>query len=149
MNLYTSLNSLSETDPSTILCLACGFCCNGVLHTYTRLTASEVVSLQLPGTSIYAIPNTPYFAFDQPCSFWQANHCTIYSQRPESCRLYECLLYKKLAAGLTGPVESLARLKKAQNLLAQSNTPNPTPNRLAARLRSCLERHFEPDSLTR
>jgi Fe-S-cluster containining protein len=113
-------NALSTTpQDTTALCLACGFCCNGVLHTYTKVAAREVDALQRLGTQVYAIQGENVFAFDQPCPHWQENRCAIYVHRPKSCRTYECLLYKKLAAGLISLPDSLEQLQKAQALRAQ------------------------------
>jgi hypothetical protein len=151
---FPSILPATAAQDRITLCLACGFCCNGVLHTYTRVAANEVPALQRLGTPIYPIPDgtnhRDEFAFDQPCPHWQGNCCAIYAQRPKSCRGYECLLYKKLAAGLISPAGSLARLQKTQQLLAQLLQPATVSDqaRLNARLRASLRRHFEPDTLT-
>ena len=148
MNSHLPANTFATTSQdTTALCLACGFCCNGLLHTYTKALASEVKLLQRLGLSLEPIPGTAVFAFDQPCPQWQENRCVIYAQRPKSCRAYECLLYKKLAAGLISPAESLQRLQKAKNLLRQRDDPSQAAEyeHNAALLRSFLNRNFEPE----
>ena len=127
----------------TDLCLACGLCCNGVLHAYTIVAASEVETLQSLGTPVYSL-GAGEFAFAQPCPHWQENRCTIYADRPKSCRTYECLLFKKLAAGLISASESAARLQKAHKLIAQSQEPSAAYEK-TAHLRSYLRRYFEPE----
>jgi hypothetical protein len=131
------------------LCLACGFCCNGVLHTYTRVAASEVETLQRLETPLYPLQDGPEFAFTQHCPHWQENRCTIYVHRPMSCRTYECLLLKRLAAGLISTSASLARVQKTQKLIAQRDDPLSAFERdhLEARLRAGLHRHFEPEHI--
>jgi hypothetical protein len=141
-------NALPTTpQDTTALCLACGFCCNGILHTYTKVAAHEAEALQRLGTPVYALEGGSSFAFAQPCPHWQENRCAIYAQRPKSCRTYECLLFKKLAAGLISPSDSLKQLQKAQGLLAQCDAPVSAEehDHYAALLRSFLQRQFEPE----
>ena len=148
MKSHLPANALSTTpQDTTALCLACGFCCNGVLHTYTKVAASEVDALQRLGTQVYSIQGENVFAFAQPCPHWQENRCAIYVHRQKSCRSYECLLYKKLAAGLISPSDSLKQLQKAQALLAQRDAPASAleHDHYDALLRSFLQRQFEPE----
>lgn len=148
MKSHLPANALSTTKQDTsALCLACGFCCNGVLHTYTKVAASEVENLKSLGTTVYGIQGETVFGFDQPCPHWQENRCAIYERRPKSCRTYECLLYKKLAAGLISPSDSLKQLQKAQVLRAQCDMPGSAleHDHYAALLRSFLQRQFEPE----
>jgi hypothetical protein len=79
------------------LCLACGFCCNGTLHTNTVLQIDEVDRAREVGLTVEIVGAK--LAFKQPCPMFQEDHCVIYAQRPHVCRRYECALLKRYLAG--------------------------------------------------
>ena len=82
---------------ATALCLACGFCCDGTLHTHTVLLVDEVDDAAEAGLAMGAVPDRP--AFQQPCTMFRAGSCSIYERRPHVCRRYECALLKRTLGG--------------------------------------------------
>jgi Fe-S-cluster containining protein len=82
---------------ATALCLACGFCCDGTLHTHTVLLAEEVEAATDVGLAVGLIQDRP--AFPQPCTMFRDGSCSIYERRPHVCRRYECALLKRTLGG--------------------------------------------------
>ncbi|MBM4457225.1 MAG: hypothetical protein FJ011_05575 [Chloroflexi bacterium] len=88
---------MPEPPDAAALCLACGFCCDGVLHSYTVVQGDEVVPMTAMGLSVEAIQGKQ--GFSQPCSLLQAGRCTAYAQRPLTCCAYQCSLLRRYLAG--------------------------------------------------
>ena len=82
---------------ATTLCLACGFCCDGTLHTHTVLLAEEVDAATDVGLVVEVVHDKP--AFRQPCTMFRDGSCSIYERRPHVCRRYECALLKRNLGG--------------------------------------------------
>jgi len=82
---------------ATTLCLACGFCCDGTLHTHTVILAGEVDAVKGLGLTVGAVQDRP--AFQQPCTMFHTGSCSIYERRPHVCRRYECALLKRTLGG--------------------------------------------------
>jgi len=89
------------------LCLACGFCCTGLLHAYTPLRADEVELVRAHGLSLD--PSRPEPSLAQPCALHRDGRCSIYETgRPRTCVRYSCAL---LTGFLVGTV-SLERTRE-------------------------------------
>jgi Fe-S-cluster containining protein len=82
---------------ATTLCLACGFCCDGTLHTHTVLLLEEVDTTTDVGLIVDVVHDKP--AFQQPCTMFRDGSCSIYERRPHVCRRYECALLKRTLGG--------------------------------------------------
>ena len=83
-----------EANSPNNLCLECGFCCNGVIFADVKLQRGDDASrLRTLGLAISAN------RFRQPCVAWRDCRCSIYDQRPEYCRQFECLLLKNVQEG--------------------------------------------------
>ena len=82
---------------ATTLCLACGFCCDGTLHTHTVLLVEEVDAATQVGLTVGVVQDRP--AFQQPCTMFRGGNCSIYERRPHVCRRYECALLKRTIGG--------------------------------------------------
>jgi Fe-S-cluster containining protein len=82
---------------ATALCLACGFCCDGTLHTHTVLLLEEVDAVTDVGLVVDVVHDKP--AFRQPCTMFRDGSCSIYDRRPHVCRRYECALLKRAMRG--------------------------------------------------
>lgn len=112
------LSALSSADPASAeaLCLACGFCCDGTLHTNTTLLPAEVTAAAALGLSIEQRAGRA--AFGQPCTMFRGGRCAIYARRPQTCRHYECALLKRLRAGEITLSRALGVVRVAQEQLA-------------------------------
>src|SRR5258706_192610 len=84
------------------LCLACGLCCDGTLFHNVQLHASDdAAKLKALGLPIRT-PNAELATsrFPQPCAALCADRrCRVYADRPLQCHVFECGVYKELAAG--------------------------------------------------
>jgi Fe-S-cluster containining protein len=100
---------------ATALCLACGFCCDGTLHTHTVLLAEEVGAATEVGLAVGAVQDRP--AFRQPCAMFRDGCCSIYERRPHVCRRYECALLKRTLDGEIALEQALRVVGIAQKQL--------------------------------
>lgn len=108
MRPQNSNNSAGED-----LCLSCGLCCNGVIFADVKLQAADSPArLKLLGMRLTppahnlssAQPGPELFAADlprflQPCCALEGCRCRIYSERPQHCRQFECLLLQSVRSG--------------------------------------------------
>src|ERR1017187_4996 len=109
------VNSLTKTDYSNTigrlmnsgdsnqLCLECGLCCNGVIFAHGQLQPEDdPARLQALGLVLVAKRKVEIGKqrFHQPCAAFDGCRCKIYADRPKYCREFECLLLKKVQAGL-------------------------------------------------
>lgn len=104
------------TPDGAALCLACGFCCDGMLHTYTVTQADEEDRLAGLGVRLTVFQGKT--GFHQPCPLHQAGRCTAYAARPAVCRAYECALFKRYTADAIPWPEALAIVENARELRA-------------------------------
>jgi len=54
----------------------------------------------------------------QPCPAWREARCSIYLQRPERCRLFECRQLQRVAAGEITEAAALAKIGEVQRRVA-------------------------------
>ncbi|WP_163993483.1 YkgJ family cysteine cluster protein [Pyxidicoccus caerfyrddinensis] len=103
--------------PLSTLCLRCGMCCDGTLFTHVSLQPAEVTALQQRGLSLtQRADGSPALA--QHCAALEGRTCTVYADRPASCRRYHCQLYAALAEKEVSLDEALAVVDEAQSLVA-------------------------------
>ncbi len=151
MNLLPDPSIQSNRQPvpdmtvnSSLLCLACGLCCTGVLHPYARLTPDETGLALSLGLTVDSFKERP--GFHLPCPLYQHPCCSIYTApRPRVCGDYQCDLLKKFLAGAISPEESLYIIGRARELLAKVTAQLP-PGDTFIRFRQDIERDREADS---
>ncbi|MEO6787295.1 MAG: YkgJ family cysteine cluster protein [Chthoniobacteraceae bacterium] len=96
------------------LCADCGLCCNGALFDRVflqpgdRPRALAALGLRIKKKSF----------FTQPCAALCRTRCTIYADRPERCRRFECRQYRDVAAGTTTADAASARIGEAKRQIA-------------------------------
>src|SRR3954454_11287224 len=77
------------------LCRACGLCCDGSLFGCATLEPQEVHDARQ--RRLHVLPRGN--AFEQPCSALTTSEsgygCSIYPDRPGSCRAFTCRLYER------------------------------------------------------
>ena len=88
----------TELSASEALCVRCGFCCDGTLFGHVPLTDAEAARLPAPLHVVERQGKRTRLAFVQPCAAFDAQ-CTIYTERPTTCRSYRCALLKDVEAG--------------------------------------------------
>jgi Fe-S-cluster containining protein len=109
---------MSSIAPSPIdtsaLCLPCGLCCNGVLHTHVVIQPDEIEQVGGLGLTVEMFGSRP--GFRQPCLHFKGMRCGVYERRPSACREYECGLLQKTLAGDISFEDSLAIVQRARSL---------------------------------
>ena len=114
-----------------VLCQSCGLCCDGSLFGRVDLEPEEVEAARrhrlrvLPGAR----------GFEQPCAALASSgpglatrRCSIYGERPASCRRFACRLYDRhLREG--GPIEERLRVvRRARDLAASLEASGLVPS---------------------
>jgi hypothetical protein len=74
-------------------CMACGMCCNGVLHAYTSIHPNEADLVRSLGLAV--LPRKGALSFKQPCRLYKRQRCSNYPCRPSACKDYRCALLQK------------------------------------------------------
>ena len=75
------------------LCVACGLCCDGTLFGQTNLSAEDDTAV-LSAHGVGIASNLAKPALVQPCTAYRNCACTIYVDRPRSCRQFRCALLR-------------------------------------------------------
>jgi hypothetical protein len=100
------------------LCQSCGLCCDGSLFGRVRLESSEVDSARRHRLLVVANGKS----FEQPCTALAKrdthHHCSIYAERPESCRRFVCELYAGHVREPASLDDRMAVVRRAKALLA-------------------------------
>lgn len=95
--------------PAGALCTACGACCNGTLFDEVPLDHAEIAlgpRLRLPIVAAGDAACMPL-----PCPRLEVATCTVYLERPSTCRTYKCGLLEDLERGDVVPAEAHRRVE--------------------------------------
>ncbi len=103
--------------PLNVLCLRCGMCCDGTLFTHVSLQPEEAAELQQRGLPIGSRADGGP-ALTQHCAALEERACTVYTDRPASCRLYQCQLFSAVAEKEVSLEEALAVVDEAHSRVA-------------------------------
>lgn len=71
--------------------------------------------------------------FKQPCPHAQCGRCTIYENRFEICRTFECSLLRSVEGGQVTLAEAKEKIATARHLLEKVTEIDPSWQRVAAR----------------
>jgi hypothetical protein len=121
--------SVTEVSPAVtsaeILCLSCGLCCDGTLFAAVPLLPEEVdTSTRL---SLRVLPKVDGGHVAQlPCSALHGLRCSVYTERPRTCRVYRCDLLSALDSDEVSVEEAqvmVRQVKDAASRLAQQIAP--------------------------
>ena len=92
------------------LCVSCGMCCDGTLFDYVETLEEE----RVPLSALFTLrPGPKGPVFDQPCPHNRDRCCTIYQNRPATCRKYRCKTLLALESGEVGGAEAARRVTEA------------------------------------
>jgi Fe-S-cluster containining protein len=119
-----------------VLCQSCGLCCDGSLFGRVDLEPEEVESARrhrlrlFPGAGGF---EQPCAALARPGSGLGTRSCSIYEERPLSCRRFACRLYERhLREG--GPIEErLQVVRRVRNLAAALEASGLVPSDFESR----------------
>lgn len=99
--------------PAARLCGACGLCCNGVMFHNVRLQPSDVPpALAALGLKLKRKSREDLIL--QPCPAYRDERCSIYAQRPERCRLFECRQLQQVGTGEITEAKALEKIRGVQ-----------------------------------
>jgi len=98
------------------LCTACGFCCDGRLFSLAPLTPSEAEWARRRRLPL--VQHAASVSLEQPCGALEGTRCTVYDERPESCRKFVCVLLDQVTCGEISLETALERVAAARE------TPN-------------------------
>jgi len=105
------------TSPSTStssLCLDCGLCCDGTMHSTVALEhADDRETLLRSGFHLLLFEAEA--RFEQPCHAFHEK-CTIYDERPMLCRSYRCALLRQVDSGEVSDADARALVATAIGL---------------------------------
>ncbi len=114
MTISSGINSAFLAND---LCRACGICCDGVLFTYVELSEEEAEALKDRGLGIYRDDkNRP--VFDLRCNRFGEQGCTLYGDRPKTCKSYHC----DLTRAVMNESVSFDEAKAQVDMLKESGT---------------------------
>jgi uncharacterized protein len=98
------------------LCLACGLCCQGVLHDWVKIESDESGRMERLGLSVTA--RSQGAGFSLPCACYREGRCAEYGNRPRSCSGYQCKLLRRHLSGEVTWEEGLQRVEQVKRLVA-------------------------------
>jgi len=112
--------SSSSDSAASRLCSACGICCNGVMFHKVRVQSGdspgELIAL---GLKLKRKHKEQFIL--QPCPAHQESRCSIYHQRPERCRLFECQQLKRVASREISESMALEKIRDVLKRVADVN----------------------------
>ena len=156
---------MTDQDPSSALCLACGLCCSGALFDLVPLDADEIAHARALRLPVLQGPHVDGFA--PPCPELHDRACAIYdARRPRMCGAYACATLRAFQAGELAFAPALDRVREgaaiadelrarvpgwpASRDVTSGELRRPTAEALAAeselvaRWRAVKRAHFEP-----
>jgi uncharacterized protein len=127
-----------------LICLQCGFCCNGVIFADLQMNEGEDME-HLVALGLRLVSRRTK-KLRQPCAAFCDGRCRIYAERPDSCRRFDCALLRRVKEGQVTGEKALQMISKARQLAdevfgllrALGDTDESKP--LAARLRQTTRR---------
>jgi uncharacterized protein len=116
------------------LCQACGLCCQGHLYEEVELHPLEVpVASNWP---VKLVVKGAITSFKQPCACFQNMQCTVYAQRPATCRGYSCKLLDQFRNGEVSLSEAHELVGQARGLVdvIEARLPETSHERIWKRI---------------
>lgn len=97
----------------SVLCRACGFCCDGMLFGGVQLTEEEAITTTQRSLPVLQGEDGPRMLLPCPAHL---GTCTIYEERPSVCRSYHCQLVNQLDQGDIDLESALLRVERLRAL---------------------------------
>src|SRR4051812_31587167 len=96
------------------LCRMCGFCCDGTLFGAVRLDDEEAAEPRRRLPILQRDDQGPLIRFPCPA---HSGVCSIYEDRPATCRTYRCMLLARLEAEEIDFDSAAARISRIKELI--------------------------------
>ena len=105
----------NENHEHPHICTECALCCNGALFDRVPTEADE--RARLLGLGFVLEPADEDIVFAQPCPKLDGRCCSVYAERPVTCRKFRCVLLRAHEEGAVTRDEALQRIETAKTLL--------------------------------
>lgn len=112
------------------LCLSCGLCCDGSLFWAVPVDPDEPAPAALDADGWLR----------QPCACFRGR-CTVYDERPEACRAFDCRVLQTVAAGRRDARWARERIAAMRRLVAALDEALPGKDSVYRRAAEFLARH--------
>ncbi|VVB71837.1 Uncharacterised protein [uncultured archaeon] len=96
--MYSRDETRRYESNSSVLCLSCGLCCQGLIFNRAALLHDEI-KLAEDMNLEYFCADDGELAFRLPCHIYQNDRCSMYHSRLDARKRYQCLLLKRLNNG--------------------------------------------------
>ena len=106
---------MDEAAHATDLCLACGLCCQGVVHTYVALDTDELDLARELSLRVDTFEDG--LGFHLPCPQYQGDRCAAYQHRPLACTNYQCELLQRFLMDEVSLEESISLITQTKAML--------------------------------
>lgn len=115
-------------DDLSVLCRACGFCCDGSLFNRVELLPEEVEPARK--NRLHVLDGGR--AFEQPCAALTPcgdgqRTCAVYDERPSSCRRFTCRLFERQRRDGGPLAPRLEAVRRVRVLVAELEARGLTP----------------------
>ncbi len=107
------MQTATAPDQEQVICLTCGFCCDGTFFSHAFLSEGERGNLpEKIEQAVFTAAGRDHFRL--PCGYFTSK-CIIYDRmRPEVCGTYRCHLLGDFSAGKISLYEALATVREAK-----------------------------------
>lgn len=89
-------------------------CCNGVIFGDVELQHEDDAK-RLAGLGLELFRKGRKKCFSQPCGCFDGKLCSIYEDRPNRCRSFECKLLKRVQSGQVSEAAALKSIAEARS----------------------------------
>lgn len=101
------------------ICLQCGICCDGTLFSGVVLQPKDnAQKLKARGLPLRRLATGARFS--QPCAALTGCRCEIYTDRPQHCRRFECVVLQEQLAGRLSTKSALTIIRRAKRLAGRA-----------------------------
>jgi uncharacterized protein len=145
------MSATAVTSAASRLCQACGLCCNGVMFHLVRLQPGDSApALAALGLKLKRKNRQDYIL--QPCPAYRDAQCSIYLQRPERCRLFECRQLQRVASGAITEEMAREKIREVQRRVARLDDLSRRADGglrkgpISIRGEATLAEHFDPET---
>jgi uncharacterized protein len=103
-------------ESSQGLCQTCALCCDGTIFSHVPIEPTEVASIRSVGLEVFDAENNAHFV--QPCMKLENTSCSIYANRPETCRNFRCRVLRRLEVGELSTERAHSLVNQAKTLIS-------------------------------
>lgn len=102
------------SEAASGLCQACGFCCDGTLFDGIFVNEGDVAGVTRARLPLFRDDGRPTLRLPCPAHI---GACTVYEDRPSTCRTYQCELVTRLEQGDLDLPGALLRVERIRGLI--------------------------------